>query len=165
MGASTEDLLRGALGPEPCRVVAGSLLSGRHALGAGAYLGRLDTQVCALPEDAAGRAPGWLVPGRGGRARRVAGWLGRGRAGRVTTCLGGRRSAFFPLERMERVFPLALPLAPLLRALLVGDLDGAQALGCLELAEEDLALASFLCPAKLEYGALLRAALDEIEKR
>ncbi len=60
--------------------------------------------------------------------------------------------------------PLDLWVAPLLRALLVGDLGAAEELGVLELAEEDLALVSFLCPAKLEYGALLRAALDEIEK-
>jgi len=51
-----------------------------------------------------------------------------------------------------------------LRALLVGDDEQAQALGCLELEEEDLALSSFVCPAKIDYGALLRAALDRIEK-
>jgi Na+-transporting NADH:ubiquinone oxidoreductase subunit A len=46
----------------------------------------------------------------------------------------------------------------------VGNLDGAIELGCLELAEEDLALLTFLCPGKLEYAALLRAVLDEVEK-
>jgi Na+-transporting NADH:ubiquinone oxidoreductase subunit A len=40
----------------------------------------------------------------------------------------------------------------------------AQALGCLELDEEDLALCTFLCPSKLNYGPLLREALDRIEK-
>jgi Na+-transporting NADH:ubiquinone oxidoreductase subunit A len=56
-------------------------------------------------------------------------------------------------------------VAPLLRALVVGDADRALELGCLELAEEDLALASFLCPGKLEYGGLLRRVLDEIERQ
>ena len=36
------------------------------------------------------------------------------------------------------------------------DTDAAQALGCLELAEEDLALSSFVCPAKQNYGYALR---------
>ena len=48
--------------------------------------------------------------------------------------------------------------------LIVGDTDGAQALGCLELDEEDLALCSFVCPGKYEYGSILRQVLDKIEK-
>jgi len=42
--------------------------------------------------------------------------------------------------------------------------DQAQALGCLELDEEDLALCSFVCPAKYDYGAVLRTNLEQIEK-
>lgn len=170
LGASTEDLVRGGLRYEACRVLSGSVLSGRRAVGWGAYLGRLHTQVCALPEGGHGaRSRGWIVPGRGGRARRVLALLdafgGRRGAGSGahTTSLGGRRGAFLPLERLDRLLPLDVPAAPLLRALLVGDAEQAQALGCLELSEEDLALASFLCPGKIDYGPLLRAVLDEIE--
>jgi Na+-transporting NADH:ubiquinone oxidoreductase subunit A len=36
-------------------------------------------------------------------------------------------------------------------------------LGCLELDEEDLALCSFVCNGKYEYGPYLRSALDELE--
>jgi Na+-transporting NADH:ubiquinone oxidoreductase subunit A len=52
----------------------------------------------------------------------------------------------------------------LLRALIVGDTDRAQGLGCLELDEEDLALCTYVCPSKYEYGAALRATLNQIEK-
>ena len=86
------------------------------------------------------------------------------RSGALDTGLGGRRGAFLPLERLERIMPLRLLPGPLLRALLVGDVDTAQQLGCLELIEEDLALACFLCPGKIDYGALLRGVLDELEK-
>jgi Na+-transporting NADH:ubiquinone oxidoreductase subunit A len=51
-----------------------------------------------------------------------------------------------------------------LRALLVGDTDMSRALGFLELDEEDLALCSFVCPSKLNYGLQLRAALARIER-
>jgi Na+-transporting NADH:ubiquinone oxidoreductase subunit A len=161
LGASTEDLVRGELRREDCRVLSGSVLAGREATGWGAYLGRLHTQVCALPEDAS--APrGWLLPGRRGRPRRVLG----GRSGdTVGGALAARPGVFFPLERVERAIPLDLLVTPLLRALVVGDADRALELGCLELAEEDLALASFLCPGKLEYGGLLRRVLDEIERQ
>ena len=69
-----------------------------------------------------------------------------------------------PFDTFERVLPLAVPPAPLLRALLVGDADGAEALGCLGLEEEDLALCTFVCPGKNEYGAHLRAILDRIAR-
>jgi Na+-transporting NADH:ubiquinone oxidoreductase subunit A len=50
-----------------------------------------------------------------------------------------------------------------LKALLVEDTDRARELGCLELDEEDLALCSFVCNGKYEYGPFLRMNLDEIE--
>ncbi|MFT5526363.1 MAG: Na+-transporting NADH:ubiquinone oxidoreductase subunit A [Pirellulaceae bacterium] len=37
-------------------------------------------------------------------------------------------------------------------------------MGCLELDEEDLALCTFVCPGKNEYGPLLRKCLDHIER-
>jgi Na+-transporting NADH:ubiquinone oxidoreductase subunit A len=52
----------------------------------------------------------------------------------------------------------------LLRALIMGDDEQAEQLGALELDEEDLALATYVCPGKTEYGPLLRAALERIEK-
>jgi Na+-transporting NADH:ubiquinone oxidoreductase subunit A len=52
----------------------------------------------------------------------------------------------------------------LLRALIVGDTQMAQGLGCLELDEEDLALCSYVCPGKYEYGPILRDNLTRIEK-
>ena len=69
-----------------------------------------------------------------------------------------------PVGAFEKVMPLDILPVPLLRALLVKDTDAAQALGCLELAEEDLALSSFICPAKQDYGAALRINLAQIEK-
>ena len=64
----------------------------------------------------------------------------------------------------ERIMPLDLLPVPLLRALAVGDVEGARRLGCLDLLEEDLALCSFVCPAKGVYGPMLRRVLDRIRK-
>ncbi|MEO1979059.1 MAG: NADH:ubiquinone reductase (Na(+)-transporting) subunit A, partial [Fuerstiella sp.] len=44
-----------------------------------------------------------------------------------------------------------------------GDTEQAQALGCLELDEEDLSLCTFVCPGKYEYGPILRDNLTQIE--
>jgi Na+-transporting NADH:ubiquinone oxidoreductase subunit A len=66
---------------------------------------------------------------------------------------------------MDAVWPFDVPAAPLLRALLVGDVEAARHVGALELAEEDLALLTFLCPGRIGYGGLLRSVLDEIERQ
>ena len=42
-------------------------------------------------------------------------------------------------------------------------MEAAQILGILELDEEDLALCTFVCPGKHEYGTLLRQILNRIE--
>ena len=53
-----------------------------------------------------------------------------------------------PIGNYERVMPLDI-LPTLLRDLLAGDTDSAQALGCLELDEEDLALCTYVCPESM----------------
>ena len=60
--------------------------------------------------------------------------------------------------------PLDVLPTPLLKALIVGDTDSAQALGCLELDEEDLALCTFVDLGKHDFGPVLRKSLTQIEK-
>ncbi len=60
--------------------------------------------------------------------------------------------------------PLDILPTFLLRALMVDDIEEAEKLGCLELDEEDLALCTFSCPSKIDYGPVLRRNLTLIEK-
>ena len=76
----------------------------------------------------------------------------------------GPMRAIVPIGVFEKVMPLDLMPTPLLRALIMGDVDRAEELGCLELDEEDLALCTFVCPGKNEYGPHLRSVLSTIEK-
>ena len=82
----------------------------------------------------------------------------------LTTSTNGGERAMVPIGGYERVMPLDLMPTFLLRALVIGDVVRAQTLGCLELDEEDLALCTFVCPGKTEYGPLLRKVLDQVEK-
>ena len=83
---------------------------------------------------------------------------------RVNGFLNGGRRAMVPIGTFERLMPQDFLPTQLLRALLVMDTDQAQALGALELDEEDLGLVGFACPAKYEYGIALRDSLTKIEK-
>ena len=81
-----------------------------------------------------------------------------------TTTTNGSERAMVPVGTYEKIMPLDILPTQLLRSLIVGDTETAQKLGALELDEEDLALCTFVCPGKYEYGPILRDNLTLIEK-
>jgi Na+-transporting NADH:ubiquinone oxidoreductase subunit A len=81
-----------------------------------------------------------------------------------TTSTNGSERAMVPVGSYEALMPLDILPTQLLRSLIVGDDDQAIALGALELDEEDLALCTYACPGKYEYGPILRDVLTRIEK-
>ena len=167
LGASTDDLLSGETTDGELRIISGSVLAGRTASGdVFGYLGRYHHQISALTEGRNRDFLGWLAPGMNqySTINTFASKLIPGKKFRFTTSLNGSYRAQVPIGMYERVMPLDILPTFLLRALLVADLERAEELGCLELDEEDLALCSFVCPGKVEYGPLLRHVLTIIEK-
>jgi Na+-transporting NADH:ubiquinone oxidoreductase subunit A len=166
IGANVQDLLQGELRDVDCRVISGSILSGRRAGGTLGYLGRYHLQLSALAEGREREFLGWLAPGanRFSATKVFLSSLFKGRRFPLSTSQNGSPRAMIPVEAFQQVMPLDILPTQLLRALVVGDTERAQALGCLELDEEDLALCSFVCPSKYEYGLALRVALMQIER-
>jgi Na+-transporting NADH:ubiquinone oxidoreductase subunit A len=166
MGAALEPLVRDGLADVECRLLSGPVLSGYRAAGWGAYLGRYHVQVAALREGRKRKLLGWITPGsnRYSVTNAFASSFNRSRRFDLTTTQNGSPRAMVPIGSYERVMPLDILPTQLLRALLVGDTDMAQQLGCLELDEEDLALCSFVCPGKHDFGPVLRENLERIER-
>ena len=81
-----------------------------------------------------------------------------------TTTTNGSDRSMVPIGNYERIMPLDIIPTLLLRDIISGDTDGAVSLGCLELDEEDLALCTYVCPGKYNYGPILRDCLTTIEK-
>lgn len=144
-GAAVDELIAGELEEAPSRVISGSALSGHTAAGAEAYLGQRHNQLTVLPL---------------GNPQRRFQW----RKTLFDARQGGRPGPLLPMEDLERVSPPGVLPAPLLRALLVGDTERARDLGALELVEEDLALLTYACASKTDYGLLLRDVLDQLHK-
>ena len=167
VGASTDDLTRDALTDMDSRVISGSVLSGRTAIGeVRGFLGLRHNQVSALHEGKEREFIGWMLPGAGKfSAVRdfVSGFLPK-RLFDMTTSTGGSHRAMLPIGQYESVMPMDIEATFLLRALMSGDIETAIALGCLELDEEDLALCTFVCPGKNDFGPALREMLTTIEK-
>ncbi|WP_020558059.1 Na(+)-translocating NADH-quinone reductase subunit A [Thiofilum flexile] len=167
IGANTNDFVMNELNTkEDCRVISGSVLAGHRAAGNSAYQGRYHEQVSVIKEEQPRLFLHWLNP-----------WLNQFSAINVflnpkvrheqfsmTASQNGSHRAMVPIGNYEQVMPLDILPTQLLRSLLVRDTVMAQALGALELDEEDLALCTFVCHSKYEYGPALRECLRMIER-
>jgi Na+-transporting NADH:ubiquinone oxidoreductase subunit A len=167
VGAAIDELVAGELSQDNVRVISGSVLSGRQAADGTAFLGRPHLQVAAIAEGREREFLAWALAGfnRFSVKRLYASALfGRRRKVDFSSSAEGSPRAMVPVESYEKVMPLDIDPPYFLRALVSGDSERAQDLGCLELDEEDLALCAFVCPGKYDYGPLLRNVLTHIEK-
>ncbi|MEM9825688.1 MAG: Na(+)-translocating NADH-quinone reductase subunit A [Planctomycetota bacterium] len=148
------------------RPISGSVLCGRQATDPHHYLGRYHSQISILEEGDQREFLGWQMPGFDKYSvTRVYASAGLpNRKFKMTTTTHGSERAMVPLGTYEKVMPLDVLATQLLRSLIYRDTDEAQALGALELEEEDVALCTFVCPGKYDYGSLLRENLETIRR-
>lgn len=165
-GADLLALTAGSLHPGRQRIVSGSLLGGRAVSAQNSFLGGLHLQVSVLPEGDDREFMHYLRAGvnKHSALRVFASSLFGRRPLALTTSTQGSPRAMVPVGSYEAVMPLDILPTQLLRALIVGDTEMAQHLGCMELDEEDLALCTYVCPGKYEYGPILRDVLTRIAK-
>lgn len=166
LGANLDELTAGELLDGNQRVISGPVLSGRTASGVVAFLGRYHMQVTILPEDRERKLFGYLAPGSQRHSvypAFLSKWTGEKNV-KFTTTTNGSTRAMVPIGTYDAIMPLDILATQLLRSLLVGDLENAINLGCLELDEDDVALCTYACPGKYEYGPVLRQILTQIEK-
>jgi len=166
MGAAISDIVEGELNEGDNRVISGSVFMGHSAEGPVDYLGRYHQQISVLVEWRDRKFFGWLSLGSNlfSVKRILISSLTPKKKFNFTTALQGGKRAIVPSGSYEKVMPLDILPTYLLRALAVSDVEESEALGCLELDEEDLSLCTFVCPSKIDHGINLRRTLTIIEK-
>ena len=167
LGASLDELTAGELKVgRAVRVISGSVFGGRSSRGACAFLGRYHLQVSCLEEGTEREMLHYLRAGANKHSvmNLYISKLSPGKLFDFTTSTNGSPRAMVPIGNYEEVMPLDILPTQLLRSLIVSDTEMAQKLGCLELDEEDLALCTYVCAGKYEYGPILRDNLTRIEK-
>ncbi len=166
LGASTEEILGNELKDGENRVISGSVLSGFATSGSLGFLGRYHQQISVIPEFRKREFFGWLNPGFNQFSIKniLLSSLVPGKKFNFNTSMYGEERAIIPSGGYEKIMPMDIEPLFLLRALAVDDIEDAEALGCLELDEEDLSPCAFVCPSKLEFGPMLRRNLKMIEK-
>ncbi len=167
IGASLNDLLSDeSIDYDNNRVISGSLLNGFEAKGPFGFLGRYFNQVSVISDQVKQDFFGWTMPGfkKYSIMPTFFSKFTNKKSFDLNTGVNGGNRAMVPIGAYERVMPLDTMPTQLLRALLVKDSDMAMDLGVLDLDEEDLALCTFVDPGKVDYGPVLRAVLELIEK-
>lgn len=165
LGAKVSDITEGQLKAGDNRVISGSVFGGRRTREATNFIGRFHTQISVLEEGVEREMLHYLRAGVN-KFSVMGIFLSKllpGKTFNFNTSTNGSERAMVPVGSYEKVMPLDILPTHLLRALIVGDTEVAQQLGCLELDEEDLALCTFVCPGKYEYGPILRSNLTRIE--
>lgn len=166
LGAEIESIVGAELKEGDNRVVSGSVLYGRKASGPFAFLSRYTDQVSAVKEGREREFLGWHAPGVNKFSVKpiFVSKLIPGKFFNMTTNIQGSPRAMVPVGTYEAVMPMDILPTQLLRSIMTKDLESAEALGALELAEEDLALCTFVSVGKDDFGPLLRQTLTMIEK-
>jgi len=167
LGACSDELTAGELTQRENRIISGSVISGREAIGPYAYLGRYHNQisVVAEPNSKDREFMNWLIPGprKFSKIPLFLSSLFPNKIFKFKALMNGSDRPIVPIGVYEEVLPLNLLPSMLLRNVVLMDTEKIQALGGLELDEEDLSLCSFVCPGKYDFGSLLRAGLTKIE--
>lgn len=166
IGASLTEICAGETKDGENRLISGSVFGGRNATDAEyCYLGRHHNQVSLLIE---GRNRDLLHYVRAGTNyfSKMNTFISAFSSKKFAfdTSANGSERCLLPLGNFETVMPLDILATPLLKSLIVKDMDMAEKLGALELDEEDLALCTFVCTGKFEYGPILRSNLTTIEQ-
>lgn len=158
VGISIADILNG-FNPEERRLIAGDPLMGKEVTKEG-FLGLMQTGLSVLEPEGNRKPFHFLRPGFGRytQTRAYSSWLFKKLYG-FSSLLHGEHRAFIDPNVYDKVMPMRIPTALLIKAMIAEDFERAKELGVLEISPEDLALPTFVCPSKIEMVSIVEEKL------
>lgn len=163
--SSVAPLIKNNITKRNNRIISGNPLTGTK-IDKDSFLGFYDNQLTVIPEGNVHEFLGWALPGfdKFSFYRSFFAWLQPSKEFKVNTNLHGGERAFVLTGQYEQVIPMDIYPMQLLKSIMVEDIDQMERLGIYEVAEEDFALAEFICPSKTEMQSVIRKGLDMIRK-
>jgi len=164
-GAAIKDLVNSPIDNARQRVISGNVLTGRKC-GSNGFVGFYDDMITVVPEVTGRRMFGWLSLGLNANSF----WpmflsrLTPGKKVAPTTDMNGEERAFVSTGEYEKLVPMDVLPVHLCKAILVDDIELMEQLGIYEVAPEDLALCSYICPSKIEFGDIIEKGIISMEK-
>ena len=163
IGGNIDEITAGKI-DQNSRVISGSVLHGHESEGVMNFLGFYDSQISSIPDEVNNIFMNWLKPGSALHSKLNVFLSSFVKPNKFifNTSIGGGNRAIVPISSYEEVIPMDILVTQLLKALVVSDIDMAVDLGMLELAPEDLALCSYVCPSKYDYSSILMDNLNKL---
>ena len=164
-GAQVSELVNTPIDNNRQRVISGNVLSGTKSSSDG-FVGFYDDMITVIPEVPGRRMFGWLQLGFQANSfwRLFFSKLTPKKEVAPTTDMNGEERAFVSTGEYEKVVPMDVLPVHLCKAILVEDIELMEQLGIYEVAPEDLALCSYICPSKIEFGDIIEKGIQTMEK-
>jgi Na+-transporting NADH:ubiquinone oxidoreductase subunit A len=149
------------------RVIIGNVLTGRKTYTEG-FVSFYRNTITVIPEGKKERKLlGYFRPGFGVTSFSKtfgSSFFGKKEYEIDTLINGGKRAFVMSASDYEKVMPMDILPVPLMKAIMVEDIEEMEGLGILELIEEDVALCSYMDLSKHDFGKILRDGLYIIER-
>jgi|694.fasta_scaffold25911_9 Na+-transporting NADH:ubiquinone oxidoreductase subunit A len=160
-------LIAGRIKKGAVRLISGTPLTG-HKVNVEDFLGFDDYVFSAIPENVKREFLHFFGLGLNKYSfskAYVSGHLNhREREYDFTTSQHGEHRAFIDSSLYDKVMPLEIPTMMLVKAVIAEDYELAEAYGLLEVASEDFALPTFVCPSKMEMTEIIKKGLKQYAK-
>lgn len=161
-GMPIHHLIEGRLPDEVIRLVSGDLLTG-HKVESTDFLGMHDFVFSAVTENDSREFLHFFRPGKEKYSMSLAYVSGhlnnKDRSYDFTANQHGEHRPFIVASLYDKVQPLNISTMLLVKSVMAEDFDLAEELGLLEVVPEDFALATFVCPSKMEMTDIMKRGL------
>lgn len=164
-GALVSDLVSQTFPALETRVISGNVLTGSKTAADG-FVGFYDDMITVIPEVEGRRFMAWVAPGFNANTfwRVFLSKLIPSKKFAPTTDMNGEERAFVSTGEYEKVLPMDVLPVHLCKAILVEDIELMEQLGIYEVSPEDVALCSYICPSKIEFGDIIEKGIVTMEK-
>ena len=164
-GANLEELSAGN-SRENSRRVSGSLLYGRHGDSYSDFIGRYTNQLSLVSDDRKSTFFNWLKFGFKDHSNSNVFFSSilKPKKFNFDTNISGGYRAIVPIGVFDEVNPFDIDPTLFLKSLAIGDLVALRELGIFDLAAEDMAIFSYVCPSKYDYVSLFNNCMEMIWK-
>ena len=164
-GATITNLLVDNLNEGDNRIISGDILTGQH-INVNGTLGFYDTTITVIEEGKEQEFLGWILPGlhKFSASKTFLSWLTPSKKYTLNANMHGEERAYVMTGEYEKVLPMDIFPAHLIKACMIEDIELMENLGIYEVSPEDFALCEFVCTSKIEVQTIIRNALELVRK-
>ena len=164
-GATIANLLVDNITEGDNRIISGDILTGQH-IDVNGTLGFYHTTITVIEEGKEQEFLGWILPGlhKFSASKTFLSWLTPSKKYTLNANMHGEERAYVMTGEYEKVLPMDIFPAHLIKACMIEDIELMENLGIYEVSPEDFALCEFVCTSKIEVQSIIRNALELVRK-